>query len=118
MSSISKAARRIERINWIKRVVGISHAEPIGDDISRLKRKTGVIENKSADCPDMGMIVAAYDALELIDVDYQTLPSVTDPEQAARSGAPQLHAEVPGNQAFDNVRFTDVRSDSVKDGEM
>jgi carbon-monoxide dehydrogenase large subunit len=43
---------------------------------------------------------AAYDALELIEVDYQALPSVTDPEQAVKSGAPQLHAEAPGNQAF------------------
>src|SRR5687767_12319245 len=43
---------------------------------------------------------AAYDALELIDVDYQALPSVTDPQQAVKSGAPQLHADVPGNQAF------------------
>ena len=43
---------------------------------------------------------AAYDALELIDVDYQTLPAVTDPEEAAKSGAPQLHEEVAGNQAF------------------
>ena len=43
---------------------------------------------------------AAYDALELIEVDYDTLPSVTDPEQAVKAGAPQLHADVPGNQAF------------------
>jgi carbon-monoxide dehydrogenase large subunit len=43
---------------------------------------------------------AAYDALELVDVDYQPLPSVTDPEQAVKSGAPQLHAEIAGNQAF------------------
>ena len=42
----------------------------------------------------------AYDALELIDVDYETLPSVIDPEQAVKAGAPQLHADVPNNQAF------------------
>jgi carbon-monoxide dehydrogenase large subunit len=42
----------------------------------------------------------AYDALELIDVDYQPLPAVVDPQQAAAAGAPQLHADAPGNQAF------------------
>jgi carbon-monoxide dehydrogenase large subunit len=42
----------------------------------------------------------AYDALELFDVDYEPLPSVTDPEQAIKPGAPQLHADVPGNEAF------------------
>ena len=42
----------------------------------------------------------AYDALELIDVDYEPLPAVVDPHQAAATGAPQLHAEAPGNRAF------------------
>ena len=42
----------------------------------------------------------AHDALALIEVDYEPLESVTDPEAAAADGAPQLHAEIPGNQAF------------------
>ena len=42
----------------------------------------------------------AQDALDLIEVDYEPLPSVTDPEAAAAPDAPQLHAEVEGNQAF------------------
>ncbi len=43
---------------------------------------------------------AAYDALELIDVDYEPLPATIDPQKAAASGAPQLHSEAPGNIAF------------------
>ena len=42
----------------------------------------------------------AHDALALIEVDYEPLESVTNPEAAAADGAPQLHAEIPGNQAF------------------
>jgi carbon-monoxide dehydrogenase large subunit len=42
----------------------------------------------------------AYDALDLIDVDYEPLPAVVDPQQAAAAGAPQLHPEAPGNVAF------------------
>jgi carbon-monoxide dehydrogenase large subunit len=42
----------------------------------------------------------AQDALELIDVDYEPLPTVVDPQKAAAKGAPQLHADIPGNQAF------------------
>jgi carbon-monoxide dehydrogenase large subunit len=42
----------------------------------------------------------AYDALDLITVDYEPLPAVVDPELATKSGAPQLHAEAPGNIAF------------------
>ena len=43
---------------------------------------------------------AARDALDLIDVDYQALPAVVNPEQATAPGAPQLHADVPSNKAF------------------
>ena len=42
----------------------------------------------------------AYDALDLIDVDYEPLPTVIDPESAAKPEAPQLHEEIDGNQAF------------------
>ena len=42
----------------------------------------------------------AQDAVDLIDVDYDPLPPVVDPQKAAATGAPQLHADVPGNQAF------------------
>jgi carbon-monoxide dehydrogenase large subunit len=42
----------------------------------------------------------AYDALELIDVDYEPLPAVVDPQKAADAAAPQLHVEAPGNVAF------------------
>jgi carbon-monoxide dehydrogenase large subunit len=42
----------------------------------------------------------AYDALDLIDVDYEPLPAVVNPQQAAQEGAPQLHADVPNNIAF------------------
>jgi aerobic carbon-monoxide dehydrogenase large subunit len=42
----------------------------------------------------------AYDALELIEVDYEPLPAVTNPEKATADGAPQLHTEAPGNVAF------------------
>ena len=42
----------------------------------------------------------AYDALDLIEVDYDPLPAVVDPEKAMADGAPQLHPEAPGNQAF------------------
>ena len=42
----------------------------------------------------------AYDALDLIEVEYEPLPAVVDPQKAAAAGAPQLHAEAPGNVAF------------------
>jgi 4-hydroxybenzoyl-CoA reductase subunit alpha len=39
----------------------------------------------------------ALAALELIQVDYEVLPSVTDPESALRDGAPLIHEDKPGN---------------------
>jgi aerobic carbon-monoxide dehydrogenase large subunit len=42
----------------------------------------------------------ARDAVQLIEVQYEPLPVVTTQEAALASGAPQLHADAPGNQAF------------------
>jgi len=42
----------------------------------------------------------ARDAAELVDVDYEVLPAVTDQDAAMRADAPLLHDDVPGNVAF------------------
>jgi carbon-monoxide dehydrogenase large subunit len=42
----------------------------------------------------------AQDAAELIEVDYEILPAVTDTAAAAKPGAPQLWPEAPGNTNF------------------
>ncbi len=54
----------------------------------------------------VAMVVAetaliAQDAAELIEVEYQDLPVVIDPEDALAPGAPQLHDNVPGNLPFE-----------------
>ncbi|MER3468180.1 MAG: aldehyde oxidase, partial [Thermoflexus sp.] len=36
-------------------------------------------------------------AVDLIEVDYEDLPGVYDPEEALRPGAPQVHPDYPGN---------------------
>lgn len=43
---------------------------------------------------------AAEDALELIDIDYEQLPSVVDPERAIEDGAPILHDGIERNISF------------------
>jgi carbon-monoxide dehydrogenase large subunit len=42
----------------------------------------------------------AYDAVEEIDVDYEALPAVSDPEAAARPDSPVLHEAFGDNIAF------------------
>jgi aerobic carbon-monoxide dehydrogenase large subunit len=42
----------------------------------------------------------AYDALALIEVDYESLPSVVNPKAAWEADAPRLHADIPNNEAF------------------
>jgi carbon-monoxide dehydrogenase large subunit len=42
----------------------------------------------------------ASDAAELIEVDYDPLPAVSDPEKALAPGAPAVHPEWPDNIAF------------------
>jgi aerobic carbon-monoxide dehydrogenase large subunit len=45
--------------------------------------------------------LAAQDAAEKIEVQYRDLPVVADAEDALAPGAPQLHADIPGNLCFD-----------------
>jgi aerobic carbon-monoxide dehydrogenase large subunit len=42
----------------------------------------------------------ARDALDLIQVEYEPLPVVTDPEKALTPGSPVIHSEWPDNVAF------------------
>jgi carbon-monoxide dehydrogenase large subunit len=45
--------------------------------------------------------VQAKDAAEAVELDIEELPAVTSPAEALKPGAPQLHADVPGNLALD-----------------
>jgi carbon-monoxide dehydrogenase large subunit len=45
--------------------------------------------------------VQAKDAAEAVELDIEELPAVTNPADALKPGAPQLHAEAPGNLALD-----------------
>ncbi|MFN8109436.1 MAG: molybdopterin cofactor-binding domain-containing protein [Thermoleophilia bacterium] len=47
-----------------------------------------------------GSRAAAQDAAELVDVDYEPLPVVIDPEEAMADGAPQLYDDVPNNLTY------------------
>lgn len=42
----------------------------------------------------------ARDAADLVEVDYEPLPAVADPEKALEPGAPRVHPEFPDNIAF------------------
>src|SRR5712671_3505797 len=46
-------------------------------------------------------LAQAQDAAEAIEIDYETLPSVTDGRAALEQGAPQLFDGIPGNLVFD-----------------
>ena len=48
----------------------------------------------------------AADACGLIEVEYEELPTVFDPEAALRPGAPQIHARFPGNLVNFAYKFT------------
>lgn len=42
----------------------------------------------------------AYDALDLIEVDYEPLPAVVDAKAAAQEGAPLVHNEISNNTSY------------------
>jgi carbon-monoxide dehydrogenase large subunit len=55
----------------------------------------------------------AKDAAEKVSVDYQEMPAVTDGAAALRPGAPQVHAEVPGNLVYDWVLGEKAATDAA-----
>jgi aerobic carbon-monoxide dehydrogenase large subunit len=48
----------------------------------------------------------ARDAADLVQVEYEPLPPVVDPEAALQPGAPQLYAEAPGNVVYEHAWST------------
>jgi carbon-monoxide dehydrogenase large subunit len=42
----------------------------------------------------------AQQAAELIEMDYETLPAITNPQQAIADTAPQIWPQIPGNRSF------------------
>ncbi|HEY2098994.1 MAG TPA: xanthine dehydrogenase family protein molybdopterin-binding subunit [Pseudonocardia sp.] len=59
---------------------------------------------------------AAVDALELVEVDYEPLPAVIDPEEALAEGAPAQFEELGGNLAA-GVR-SEIEGDPLADAEV
>ncbi len=43
----------------------------------------------------------ARDAADMVEVDYEELPAVTDAAEAAKTGAPLVHDDVPNNTCYD-----------------
>ncbi|HVN95934.1 MAG TPA: xanthine dehydrogenase family protein molybdopterin-binding subunit [Syntrophorhabdaceae bacterium] len=64
---------------------------------------TRVLDHKVRFVGDAVALVAAQtkkiaeDALRLIDVEYEVIPAIFDPEEAVKPGAPQLYETCPGN---------------------
>lgn len=46
-------------------------------------------------------LATARDAADLIEIDYEVLPAVTNPAEAVKAGAPQVHDNAPNNICFD-----------------
>ena len=78
---------------------------PVSDDIKLVKHLPLATDRARYAGDGVAVVVAetraqAKDAAELVDVDYQPLPSVTDVEAALADGAPLVHDDAPGNVAY------------------
>ena len=67
------------------RVLALDRVRRVGDAVAAIVGET---------------LAAAKDAAELVEIDYETLPSVTATAAAARPGAPAVWDEVPDNVCF------------------
>ena len=55
----------------------------------------------------------AQDAADAISIDYDDLPAVVDARAALKSGAPQLHQDIPGNLVLDFVGGDPAATDAA-----
>ncbi len=58
-------------------------------------------------------LAQAKDAAELVEVDYEVLPAVTEPAKATAEGAPQVHDEAPGNLCYDWIIGDEAQVDEA-----
>lgn len=58
----------------------------------------------------------AEDAAELVEVEYEVLPSISNQKEARKEGAPQIYEEVPNNTAFTYIagEVTDADIDGAE----
>jgi xanthine dehydrogenase molybdenum-binding subunit len=79
-------------------------------------RCTPILDRKVRFVGDAVALVAATseqiaeEALSLIEVEYEVLPAVLDPEEALKPGAPQLYEEFPGNVVTPGMPFFGPKS--------
>ncbi|MGO4837324.1 xanthine dehydrogenase family protein molybdopterin-binding subunit, partial [Rhizobiaceae sp. 2RAB30] len=64
--------------------------------IDRVRYAGNIVAAVVADSRDAGR-----DAVDLIEIEYKPLPAVIDVLEAVADGAPQLHADAPGNLVVD-----------------
>ncbi len=86
-------------------IAGRSFPEPTTED-PRMPNHWPVAKDKACFAGDpVAVVVAdsrahAKDAAELVDVDYEPLDAVVDPERALDEGAPQIHEDLDSNEAY------------------
>jgi len=78
---------------------------PVSDDIAMVKHLPLATDKARFAGDGVAVVIAetraaAKDAAELVEVEYEPMPAVTDIEAAIADGAPQLHDDAPGNKAF------------------
>jgi len=78
---------------------------PVSDDI-KIPKHLPLATDRARYVGDAVAVVvaesraAAKDAAELVEVDYEPLPAVTDVEAALAAGAPLVHDDVPENRCY------------------
>jgi carbon-monoxide dehydrogenase large subunit len=78
---------------------------PVSDDIVMVKHLPLAVDKARFAGDGVAVVVAesraaAKDAAELVEVEYEPLPAVTDVSAALAEGAPVVHDDAPGNRAY------------------
>lgn len=81
---IVSALQRPESVPCTKPLLAVDKVRHVGEAVALVVAESRYI---------------AEDAVDLIEVEWETLPVILDPEEALKDGAPQLHDDMPNNSA-------------------
>lgn len=95
------AADGIGTIPCLAMVPGRNGSKPAAPRYPALAQDKVRFVGQPVACVVAETLAQARDALELIALDFDPLPAVTEADRALEEGAPQVHEEAPGNLCLD-----------------
>lgn len=97
-ADMAKDVADMPTMDWDEEAKATRRRPLAGDEVNFVGEPVAVVVADDA--------ASAEEGAELVRVDYEQLPAVVDPEKALEKGSPKVHAYLPDNLAYRNVKLS------------